>query len=106
VSAVLTEPRLRQVALVARDGPQVARELQSTFDWPAPFHDPGVSEFGLTNSVFEVGDCFIEVVSPARSDTSAGRFLNQHGDGGYMAIFQVPNLARERDDASTSSPCA
>jgi hypothetical protein len=101
VRVVLAGPRLRQVALVAHDCDRVADELRQAFDWPQPFHDPGVGEFGLTNAVFAVGDTFIEVVAPAQPDTTAGRYLERRGgDGGYMAIFQVPDLsvARHRLD--------
>jgi hypothetical protein len=98
VASVLDEPRLRQVALVARDGAAVAGQLAERFSWPEPFHDPGVGEFGLENSVFEAGDTFVEVVSPVTADTTAGRYLERRGgDGGYMAIFQVPDLRVARD---------
>ena len=94
---MLTGPRLRQVALVARDCGQVAGELRRAFGWPPPFHDPGVGQFGLTNAVFAVGDTFVEVVAPTQPDTTAGRYLERRGgDGGYMAIFQVPDLAAAR----------
>jgi hypothetical protein len=94
---VLTGPRLRQVALVAQDCDQISGELSQAFGWPPPFHDPGVAEFGLTNAVFAVGDTFIEVVAPIRPDTTAGRYLERRGgDGGYMAIFQLPDLAAAR----------
>jgi hypothetical protein len=94
---VLTGPRLRQVALVASDCGQVAGELQRAFGWAEPFHDPGVGAFGLTNAVFAVGDTFVEVVAPAQPGTTAGRYLQRRGgDGGYMAIFQVPDLAAAR----------
>jgi hypothetical protein len=90
-------PRLRQVALVAHDCALVADELRRAFDWPPPFHDPGVSQFGLTNAVFAAGDTFVEVVAPTRADTTAGRYLERRGgDGGYMAIFQVPDIAAAR----------
>ena len=95
---VLTGPRLRQVALVAHDCGRVAAELSRTFGWAEPFRDPGVGQFGLTNAVFAVGGTFVEVVAPARPDTTAGRYLERRGgDGGYMAIFQVPDLAAARD---------
>jgi len=82
---------------VARDCGRVAGELSRAFGWPAPFHDPGVGVFGLINAVFAVGDTFVEVVAPARSDTAAGRYLERRGgDGGYMAIFQVPDLPAAR----------
>jgi hypothetical protein len=94
---VLTGPRLRQVALVARDCGEVAAELGRAFGCPQPFRDPGVGQFGLTNAVFAVGGTFLEVVAPARPDTAAGRYLERRGGGGgYMAIFQVPDLAAAR----------
>jgi hypothetical protein len=94
---VLTGPRLRQVALVAHDCGQVAGELREAFGWGEPFHDPGVGRFGLTNAVFAAGDTFVEVVAPVRAGTTAGRYLERRGgDGGYMAIFQVPDLAAAR----------
>jgi hypothetical protein len=90
-------PRLRQVALVARDCEAVAGQLQETFAWDQPYHDPDVSEFGLRNAVFAAGDTFVEVVAPVEDGTTAGRYLDRRGgDGGYMAIFQVPDLDRAR----------
>ena len=88
---------MRQVAIVARDCGSVADELSRAFGWPPPFHDPGVGHFGLTNAVFAAGDTFVEVVAPAQPDTAAGRYLERRGgDGGYMAIFQVPDMAAAR----------
>jgi len=91
--------RLRQAVLVARELEPVARGLRSALQLQEPFRDPGVGEFGLTNAVFALGDCFLEVVSPARAGTAAGRYLDRHGgDGGYMVIFDLEDLdgARER----------
>jgi hypothetical protein len=94
---VLAGPRLRQVALVAHDCAQVAAELRRTFGWPEPFADPGVARFGLCNAVFAAGDTFIEVVAPVEADTAAGRYLERRGgEGGYMAIFQMPDLTVAR----------
>jgi Glyoxalase-like domain len=89
--------RLRQVALVAAELGPVADRLQSELGLGAPFRDPGVGAFGLENAVFSVGDTFIEVVAPIEPDTAGGRYLAKHGgDGGYMAIFQVPDLTEAR----------
>jgi len=94
---MLAGPRLRQVALVVTDCDGTASRLQETFGWPEPFHDPGVGRFGLTNAVFAVGDTFVEVVAPVEAATTAGRYLERRGgDSGYMAIFQVPDLAAAR----------
>jgi hypothetical protein len=85
------------VALVARDCGLVAGQLREAFGWGEPFCDPGVGRFGLTNAVFAAGDTFVEVVAPVRAGTTAGRYLERRGgDGGYMAIFQVPDLAAAR----------
>ncbi len=92
-------PRLRQVALVTNDRALVEKQLQAAFGWADPFHDPGVAEFGLHNAVFAAGDTFVEVLSPTRPDTTAGRYRQRReGDSGYMAIFQVDdvNAARQR----------
>jgi hypothetical protein len=94
---MLTEPRLRQVALVAADCEATADQLKEAFGWPEPFHDPGVGRFGLTNAVFAVGDTFVEVVAPVQPGTTASRYLARRGgDSGYMAIFQMPDLEEAR----------
>lgn len=94
---MLAGPRLRQVALVADDCDATATRLQDAFGWPEPFHDPGVGRFGLINAVFAAGDTFVEVVTPAEAGTTAGRYLESRGgDSGYMAIFQMPDLAEAR----------
>ncbi|HUC23570.1 MAG TPA: hypothetical protein VMA73_12755 [Streptosporangiaceae bacterium] len=94
---MLAGPRLRQVALVVTDCEVTASQLKETFSWPDPFHDPGVGRFGLTNAVFAVGDTFVEVVAPVQAGTTAGRYLQRRGgDSGYMAIFQMPDLAAAR----------
>jgi hypothetical protein len=95
-------PRLRQVALVARELTPVANRLQEALALDDPYHDPGIIEFGLENSVFAVGDTFLEIVSPVQPGTTAGRYLDRRGgDSGYMAIFQVPDIgeARRRIDS-------
>ncbi|HTA12117.1 MAG TPA: hypothetical protein VK765_01760 [Solirubrobacteraceae bacterium] len=89
--------RLRQAVLVAAELEPVAGALQEAVGLGEPFRDPGVGEFGLVNTVFALGDCFIEVVSPTRAGTAAGRYLERHGgDGGYMAIFDLEDLEGAR----------
>lgn len=86
--------RLRQVALVARDLEAVVADLCDVLGVRVAYRDPAVRVFGLRNAVMPVGDTFLEVVSPVEPDTTAGRFLARRGgDAGYMAIFQVDDLA-------------
>ncbi len=92
--------RLRQAVLVARELEPVAAALRAALDLGEPFRDPGVGEFGLENAVFALGDCFLEVISPTRGDTAAGRYLARHGgDGGYMVIFDLQDLEGARSRA-------
>lgn len=88
---------IRQIALVARRLEPVVTELCDVLGVEIGFRDPGVAEFGLHNAVMPVGSTFLEVVSPLRPDTTAGRFLERRGgDGGYMAIFQTSDLGADR----------
>jgi hypothetical protein len=93
--------RLRQAVLVAAELEPVASSLRSALGLGEPFRDPGVGEFGLTNAVFALGDCFLEVIAPRQPDTAAGRYLARHGgDGGYMVLFDVEDLEGARDRAT------
>jgi catechol 2,3-dioxygenase-like lactoylglutathione lyase family enzyme len=88
---------IRQIALVARDLEPAVADLCAVLGVAVGFRDPGVAEFGLRNAVMPVGTTFLEVVSPARDDTTAGRFLARRGgDGGYMVILQTDDLAAAR----------
>jgi hypothetical protein len=86
--------------LVAGELELVASQLRNALELDEPFRDPGVGEFGLANTVFAIGDCFLEVISPTRADTAAGRYLARHrGDGGYMVIFDLQDLEGARSRA-------
>lgn len=95
--------RLRQVALVATDLAAAEAELQPLLGVDLCFRDPGVGEFGLHNALFPLGDTFLEVVSPTREGTTAGRLLERRrGDGGYMVIVQTDDLEDARRRIETS----
>jgi hypothetical protein len=100
VSEQAPRVRLRQAVLVTADLDAVERELRDALGLDEPFRDPGVAEFGLRNAVFALGDCFLEIVSPTRPDTAAGRYLQRHGgDGGYMVLFDLEDLDGARSRA-------
>lgn len=97
-----TGVRLRQAVIAAADLDAVAGALREELGLGAPYADPGVALFGLRNAVFALGDTFLEVISPTRPHTAAGRWLERNGgDGGYMLILQFADLvgARARADA-------
>jgi hypothetical protein len=83
--------------LVAAELEPVADALREALGLGEPFRDPGVGLFGLENAVFALGDCFLEVVSPTKPGTAAGRYLERlGGDGGYMVMFDLEDLASGR----------
>ncbi|HSO97317.1 MAG TPA: VOC family protein [Solirubrobacteraceae bacterium] len=89
--------RLRQAVIAARDLAAVAGRLRGELGLSEPYADPGVGYFGLGNAVFTLGDTFLEVVSPERENTSAGRLIDRRGgDCGYMLMFQVDDLPAAR----------
>lgn len=89
--------RLRQIALVGKDLDRIRDDITAVLGLGAAYADPGVGKYGLRNQVWPIGDTFLEVVSPMQDGTTAGRLLEKRGgDGGYMAIFQVDDLAQAR----------
>jgi hypothetical protein len=84
--------RLRQAVWVAAELEPLCGELERVLGVTRPFHDPGVGEFGLTNAVYAIGDCFLEVIAPVKAGTTAGRYLDRFGPGGYMVLFDISDL--------------
>ncbi len=76
----------------------MSAQLRAELGLGAPFtEDPWAADWGVANAVFALGDRFLEVVSPIRDGTAAGRRLERlGGDGGYMVMFQVPDAPAAR----------
>ncbi|MEO7369464.1 MAG: VOC family protein [Ilumatobacteraceae bacterium] len=86
--------RLRQVVVAARDLEATVDRLCTDLKLRVCFTDPGVAEFGLRNALLNVGDQFIEVVSPIERNTAAGRLLERRNAWvtAYMVMFEVDDL--------------
>jgi hypothetical protein len=94
--------RIRQVALVAADLAPVEAGIIEELGVELCYRDPDVGVFGLKNALFPIGDKLLEVVSPVREGTTAGRQLDKRdGDGGYMVILQVDDLDAMRSRIET-----
>lgn len=86
--AASTWLRLRQVCLVAENLEREARLVGSLFGLDVCYRDPNVAKYGLANVLFPIGTDFLEIVSPTRPGTAAGRFLERNdGRYGYMIIM-------------------
>lgn len=89
--------RLRQIALVGHDLDACEADIRAILGVDYAYDDPGVGVFGLKNGVFPIGETFLEVVSPKQEGTTAARLLEKRGgDGGYMVILQVRDIAAAR----------
>lgn len=85
--------RLRQIVMVAEDLAAAEQRIEHELGLELCYRDPGVAEFGLRNALFPIGDQFLEVVSPTRPGTTAGRQIDKRGgDSGYMVILEVDDL--------------
>jgi hypothetical protein len=81
---------IRQVCLVADKLQPVIEDFNHVFGIESCYSDPQVAFFGLENALLPVGSDFIEIVSPVRDNTPAGRYLERrHGNGGYMVLLQA-----------------
>jgi hypothetical protein len=101
----MSDTRLRQLVLADPD-PATADALAAILGLGAPFIDPDIAGFGLTNRVYALGDQFLEVVIPVTPEAPVQRFLKRGGPdghpGGYMVLVQTSDLAaaRARADAA------
>ena len=85
--------RLRQIVMVADDLAAAEETIERELGLERCYRDPGVAEFGLRNALYPIGDKLLEVVSPTRPGTAAGRQLERRGgDAGYMVMLEVDDL--------------
>jgi hypothetical protein len=94
--------RLRQVCLVASDLALECARIKSIFGLEECYRDENVDRYGLQNVLFPVGSNFIEIVSPSRPGTAAGRFLERHGGRyGYMVIMDCDDPEQRQHHAGS-----
>jgi Glyoxalase-like domain len=94
--------RLRQICLAAPRLASVVEDITDIFKLAVCYRDPNVAVYGLENALLPIGTDFLEVVSPTRPDTAAGRFISRtRGHGGYMAIFQASDPRRRQAHAES-----
>ena len=80
--------RLRQICLVAPRLEPVIADITGIMGLAVCYRDGNVEKYGLVNALLPVDTILLEVVSPFREGTAAGRFIEKTGGrGGYMAIF-------------------
>lgn len=94
--------RLRQIALVTTDLDRTRQQLVHVLGTEVMFEDPAVAQFGIRNFLVPLGGDVIEMVSPMKEKTTAGRLLDKRGDGGYMIIMQTEDAKKRREHIETT----
>ncbi|MEM7002687.1 MAG: VOC family protein [Pseudomonadota bacterium] len=84
--------RLRQIALVAPELRPVEQEICTQLGVEVCYRDPGLAHFGLRHGLYAIGDQLLEIVAPRQPGTTAGRFLDRRGAGGYMVLLQAEDV--------------
>ena len=64
--------RIRQIVFAVRDLASAIEQFENILGLSVAYRDPAVATFGLENALLPVGDQFLEIVAPTRSDTAAG----------------------------------
>lgn len=86
--------RLKQAVLVARDLETSVAQACDALDVEIAHRDELVRRWGVENAVMPIGTDLLEIISPFREGTAAGRFIERRGgDSGYMVILQVDDAA-------------
>src|SRR5438067_879299 len=83
---------LRQVALFTRDLEESLGFWSNAFGLEECFRDD-LSRYGLRNVLLPIGNSFLELLQAEDPGSAGARFLERHGEGLYMAIFQVADVA-------------
>jgi methylmalonyl-CoA/ethylmalonyl-CoA epimerase len=55
-------------------------------------HRETVEEFGVDAVLLEIGDGHVELLSPLRSESAVGRFLERNGPGLHHVAYQTDDI--------------
>lgn len=64
-------------------------------------HRDDLPERGVRAARFRVGETWLVLVQPTRSDSIPGRYLTAHGEGFFLLSFEVDSLQEEVDALGT-----
>ena len=88
--------RLRQIALATPELRSGEQEICNQLGVEVCYRDPGLSHFGLRHGLYAIGDQLLELVAPKQEGTTAGRFLDRWGEGGYMVLLQTDEIPEHK----------
>lgn len=97
----MSHPRLRQVVLITADLDSALTRARDVLGFGPGVRDvEEMAKLGFEHEVLTLADTFVEIVAPLDADSSFGQLVRRNGDGGYMAVVQVPDLQGVVDTAA------
>jgi hypothetical protein len=84
--------RIRHVAVCTADPWGSEARVADVLGLAVVQRDKFNPAIGIRNGVFALQSTFLEVTTPGAAGTPTQRFLDKHGDGGYMICLQVDDL--------------
>lgn len=81
------------------------RDIDAAITWYAEtlggrvVHREDVERDGVREAMIEVGDSFIQLLTPTRPDSPVATFLERRGEGLHHVAYRVPNCAEALDAA-------
>ncbi|TQK68983.1 VOC family protein [Nocardioides sp. SLBN-35] len=97
----MSHPRLRQVVLITADLDSALTRARDALGFGPGVRDvEEMAKLGFEHEVLTLADTFVEIVAPLDPGSSFGQLVRRNGDGGYMAVVQVPDLQGVVDTAA------
>lgn len=97
----MSHPRLRQVVLITADLDAALARARDVLGFGPGVRDVDeMAKLGFEHEVLTLADTFVEIVAPLDPESSFGQLVRRNGDGGYMAVVQVPDLQGVVDTAA------
>ena len=88
--------RVRHVAVCTADPWGTEARVMDILKLAVVQRDKFNPSIRIRNGVFALQSTFLEITTPAGSTAPTQRFLDKHGDGGYMVCLQVDDLEQAR----------
>lgn len=91
---------IHHINILVRDLEAAIPAYEQILGFPVSHRDE-LPERGVRAARFQVGETWLVLVQPTRSDSVPGRYLMEHGEGFFLLSFEVDSLQVEVDALGT-----
>jgi methylmalonyl-CoA epimerase len=93
--------RIDHVGIAVSDLDEAVEHYRRIFDIE-PTHRERMSDQGVEEVLFAVGDSFVQLLGALGPETPVGRFLERRGPGVHHVAYRVDSVADALDDLRAS----